>query len=248
MILHIPHASKVIPKAELSAFLLTSAELEEEVLRMTDHFTDELFHAFEAPIQVVKYPVSRLVVDPERFVDDQLEPMAQLGMGVIYTMTSQGEKLRILPSPQERERLLKSYYFPHHQRLKIAVDNELNANGDALIIDCHSFPSQPRFYQTASNAKRPDICLGTDVFHTPSWLLEFVVSSFSQAGLSVAINDPYAGTMVPAAHNQTDPRVLSLMIEVNRALYMDENSGVKSLGFFDTQNLIYAVLKHLAHH
>ena len=248
MILHIPHASKVIPENELGAFLLTAAELEEEILRMTDHFTDELFVAFRPSTQVIRCPVSRLMVDPERFVDDQLEPMARLGMGVIYTMTSQGKKLRVLPSPGERKRLLESYYFPHHRRLKTAVDNELNKNGHALIIDCHSFPSRPRFYQTAPNAKRLDICLGTDAFHTPPWLLEPVVSGFSHAGLSVAVNDPYAGTMGPAAHYQTEPRVLSLMIEVNRALYMDENSGMKSPRFVDTKNLICTVLKQLEHH
>jgi hypothetical protein len=42
------------------------------------------------------FPVSRLVVDPERFVDDATEPMAACGMGVIYTQTSQRMPLRYL--------------------------------------------------------------------------------------------------------------------------------------------------------
>ena len=53
---------------------------------MTDHFTDELFAGSSGTARVV-YPVSRLVVDPERFVDDAQETMVSRGMGVIYTKT-----------------------------------------------------------------------------------------------------------------------------------------------------------------
>ena len=42
-VLHIPHASTFIPKAQRQALLLSDDELDEEVRRMTDHFTDEIF-------------------------------------------------------------------------------------------------------------------------------------------------------------------------------------------------------------
>lgn len=50
---------------------------------MTDAFTDDLFH-FDIPgMQEIIYPVSRLVVDSERFINDEEEPMSEKGMGVI---------------------------------------------------------------------------------------------------------------------------------------------------------------------
>ena len=58
---------------------------------MTDAFTDELF-ALPNAIRVIS-PVSRLVLDVERLPDDS-EPMAKVGMGMIYTKTADGRPLR----------------------------------------------------------------------------------------------------------------------------------------------------------
>lgn len=82
MILHIPHASRVIPPDCRVAFLLDDLALERELDTLTDAFTDELFTCSSATRII--YPVSRLVVDPERYLDDSIEPMAAVGMGVIY--------------------------------------------------------------------------------------------------------------------------------------------------------------------
>ena len=40
---HIPHASKNIPNKYLNFFCLSTEDLQTEILKMTDHFTDELF-------------------------------------------------------------------------------------------------------------------------------------------------------------------------------------------------------------
>lgn len=66
-IIHLPHASTVIPAAARPDMLLSDNELAEEVLRMTDHLTDELVAAALPAAPRVIFPVSRLVVDPERF-------------------------------------------------------------------------------------------------------------------------------------------------------------------------------------
>jgi N-formylglutamate amidohydrolase len=55
---------------------------------MTDAYTDELFQSDLLGASTVHYPVSRIVVDPERFESDAEESMARVGMGVIYTKTS----------------------------------------------------------------------------------------------------------------------------------------------------------------
>jgi N-formylglutamate deformylase len=42
-VLHIPHSSRVVPHGERKNFVLDDTDLERELLRITDAFTDELF-------------------------------------------------------------------------------------------------------------------------------------------------------------------------------------------------------------
>lgn len=231
LLLHIPHSSLTIPKAVRDMLCVSDAELERELLRMTDRYTDILFDLPTITNHSIIYPVSRLVVDPERFEDDEKEPMAAVGMGVIYTATSQKTLLRTQPDVCERTELLDAFYHPHHRRFTEAVAELLNEAGQALIIDCHSFASRPLPYELNQENDRPDICIGTDSFHTPNWLLDSVREAFQMLGYSVAVDHPFAGTIVPMAYYHQEPRVLSIMIEINRKLYMHEATGEKGLFF-----------------
>jgi N-formylglutamate deformylase len=47
----------------------------------------------------------------------------------------------------------------------------------------------------------------------------------------VLVDAPFAGALVPLVSFRKDRRVLSVMIEVNRRLYMDENTGLKRPDF-----------------
>lgn len=68
-ILHIPHSSVGIPPRIRDSFAISEDALDSELRRITDLFTDDLFD-FRDPLVVrLVYPVSRLVVDPERFLD-----------------------------------------------------------------------------------------------------------------------------------------------------------------------------------
>ena len=239
MILHIPHSSRKIPAEVRNQFLLTDAELKRELLAMTDAYTDELFSADLAPGDTtVIFPVSRLVVDPERFADDAAEPMAKRGMAAVYVKTHDGRSLRRVLAPDEKQTLLDTYYTPHHQRLSDAVDRELKATGTALLVDCHSFPSLALPCDMDQSPDRPQICIGTDSFHTPSDVAELLVQHFRAAGLTVELNRPFSGAIVPMKDYHQDARVVSVMIEINRAVYMDESTGDKTEKFKATQNLI----------
>jgi hypothetical protein len=76
---------------------------------MTDAFTDEIVAEFQPEAERMTFPVSRLVVDPERFPNDAREPMATRGMGAVYERLSTGEPLRVLDY-EKRSRLMRAYY------------------------------------------------------------------------------------------------------------------------------------------
>lgn len=219
-VFHVPHASRHIPPQARRSIMLDKDALRLELARLTDHHVDQLLVPPGDAPHVVASDVSRLIVDVERFSDDDREPMARVGMGVIYTRTSDGRPLRAAPTQQQRAALLEAYYEPHHHRLTAAVHAALAEHGRALILDLHSFPDAPLPCDTDQDPDRPDICIGTDPFHTPATLRDRFVDAFTAAGYSVRVDRPYAGTMVPLDFLGRDGRVASVMIEVNRRLYV----------------------------
>jgi N-formylglutamate deformylase len=246
VVIHVPHTSKVVPPDLSPPFLLKPAGLERELLAMTDHYTDELFALPAEQALCVRYPVSRLVVDPERFEDDEKEAMASRGMGAVHVRTSDGRALRAEPTPAEREALLDRFYRPHHAALEAAVRTALAANEYCFVLDGHSFPSRPLPYELDQAPDRPTICLGTDSFHTPAWLRDRAAERFAARGWSVAIDRPFCGALVPSAFHGGDGRVMALMVEVNRSAYMNEKSGKKLRGFDAFATQLRAVLAEIA--
>ena len=243
VVVHIPHPSLVVPSDVAASLLLTPAELQHELLVMTDRYTDELFALPSSLATTVAFPVSRLVVDPERFTDDDSEPMARKGMGVVYERTTAGHPLRRPPSAEHRRHLLARFYDPHHAALTTAVDTALAAHGTCLLIDGHSFPTRPLPYEDDQDPDRPDICIGADAIHTPGWLRDIAVHVFEELGWSVAVDRPFAGALVPMRFYRKDLRVSAVMIEVRRGLYMDERSGARLPGFDDVRERISSALR-----
>jgi N-formylglutamate amidohydrolase len=242
LVVHVPHASLVVPGDVAADLLLNASEIEHELLVMTDRYTDELFAMPPSLATTVAFPVSRLVVDPERFTDDTQEPMAMKGMGVIYTRTAGGQPLRGIPFPAERERLLARFYEPHHAALTTAVAVALATHGGCLLVDGHSFPARPLPYEDDQEADRPDICIGTDPSHTPAWLRDIAVRAFEDQGWRVAVDRPFSGALVPMAFYRKDVRVRAIMVEVRRDLYMDESSGARLPRFDEVWGRILGAL------
>ncbi len=245
IILHIPHSSTIIPPEIRDQFTVSDEELDDEIRLMTDHYTDELFVTEDLKKHAVIFPISRICVDPERFSDDAQESMSRKGMGVIYTHSHDGSRIRRDLTETERQSLLDEYYHPHHGRLDTMVGETLKGEGTCLIIDCHSFPSKPLPYEFDQSTDRPDICIGTDDFHTPPWLMKRCVSLFEGYGLKTAINKPFSGSLVPGKYYRSSRDVLPVMIEVNRKLYLDESSALKNENFRNIQKSLIDVLESL---
>ena len=229
MILHIPHSSTNTNGVTFDR------DITHELNIMTDLFTDELFDHQNAERVVLN--VSRLLCDVERYTDPSLEPMEHYGMGVCYTKTSIGDTLRAVDD-EERNRIIETYYKSHHRRLENVIRSQLSRLETVFIVDCHSFSGTQLKHEEDSN--RPDICLGTDDEHTPSELVDELVAYFATNGHTVAINSPFAGTMVPTVYRGNND-VKSVMLEINRNLYLDEHFQ-KSESFDRVKDLIAGAL------
>jgi N-formylglutamate deformylase len=108
------HDSAWIPDALRPQFVLSGDELANELLKMTDHFTAELFSRNIPPEQAPWSKVSRLLVDVERFDDDNQEEVAKDGMKAVYTKSHTSNGLPRSTTTAERDNLIREWYIPYH--------------------------------------------------------------------------------------------------------------------------------------
>ncbi len=249
---HIPHAGTEVPNSVRDQFLSRPDELWREIIRVTDWYTDELFGI--PGTAICQTPISRVVVDLERYIDDGLEENAAFGQGVIYAHNTLGGKIRRQISDQERSLLLDNYYRPWHLTLELNIEQQLARWGHCLLLDCHSFPDEPFGHEGEEVVPRPDICLGLNADNTHPWLLKRCVSLFEHHGYSVRTDGPYAGCLVPHKH-LGDERVPAITLEINRRLYLQtaeqETYGpgdkpIKSGAFDAVRNDIWSIVLLLA--
>jgi N-formylglutamate amidohydrolase len=215
-LIHVPHAGTIIPS--MAGYLVDRPRIQQEIDLLTDWDTDQLFAV--PGVEQLVCPWSRVFCDVERFIDN--EPMEAVGMGFFYTACDDGTPLRE-DRDGARDAALR-YYQAHHHALRLAVDQRLRQYNSCLLIDAHSFSDIPFQRDHDQSPNRPDICLGTTERNTPDWLVEHAREVFTWAGFSVAINRPYAGSMVPDGLDG-DPLLASLMIEVKRSLYVGKGGG-----------------------
>lgn len=212
-LIHIPHAGTTIPS--LAGYVVPIERIEQEIMLLTDLFTDRLF---DVPgVGRLICPWSRVYCDVERFLEG--EDMERFGMGFFYTHCDDGTLLR---QDKDGAKLQASlYYKAHHQALEREVSRRVRDHGVCHIVDAHSFSEKPFRRDTNQDVPRPDICLGTTEKNTPGYILDYFRIAFEKAGLSVKVNQPYSGSMVPAIY-VGDASVTSIMIEINRKLYLRE--------------------------
>ncbi len=217
VMIHVPHAGDSFPVELMESVVITPEEFMFYHEKMKDSGVMQVIgHSFD-DIPVISFAVSRLLCDVERFIGSE-EVMEHYGMGFCYDRVYDGRTIKNV-TPEIREKTL-AYYTAHHKRLDAAV----SGRNSILLIDLHSF-TEELVMPDRKSLPMPDICIGADDSYTPMSLVEKALRLFSEAGFTVALNYPYAGSMVPNAvlSGKTECDFSTLMIEINRSIFFTED-------------------------
>ena len=223
IIFHVPHDGNEFPEELMKSVCIPEEDFMRYHRIMTDREVSRLVPApFHYHRTMVRFPISRLLCDVERFTSDD-EPMEKYGMGFCYSKAYDGTVIKTVTEDLKKKTL--EYYHEHHREL----NETLWLRSDhALLIDLHSFSEEivPKDYIT--DEPLPDICIGTDPVYTPKHLAESAKRLFSDAGYSVAENYPYSGCMIPeAVYSEAESRRFAgIMVEMNRKVYLDQDGAV----------------------
>jgi len=231
-----PHSGRSYP-----ASLLERSKLDSTMLRRSeDAFVDELFAgvvALGAPLLAAHFPRAFLDVnrgmteldaamfDGELGVPvDAPGPRVVAGLGVIPRIVRDGAEIyRGKLSGAEARARLSQLYQPYHRALADLMEETHTAFDVAVLIDCHSMPSA---------LSVPDIVLGDRYGASAApQLTARAEAALTREGFSVARNTPYAGGYTTALYGRVTSGCHALQIEINRALYLDEDRITKKAGF-----------------
>jgi N-formylglutamate amidohydrolase len=260
MVFASPHSGRDYPPEFVAASQLDPVSLR----RSEDSFVDELFAcapALGAPLLAALFP--RAFCDPNRepyeldpaMFSGQLpewantrSPRVAAGLGTIARVVASGAEIyaRRLPVA-EVERRVGSFYRPYHERLCGLLEATRARFGWSLLIDCHSMPSVGGPMDRDPGLSRVDVVLG-DCFGgaCDPLFMQVAEERFAALGYRVVRNTPYAGGFTTRHHGQPRTGSHALQIEVNRALYMDENTHQRSAGFAPLAADIQRVAEALA--
>ena len=217
-----------------------------DLRRSEDAYVDKLFSSvvgIGAPLLAAQFPRAWLDVnrepyelDPKLF-GEQLPAHANSksmrvsgGLGTIPRLVA--ENLPIygkLPTLSEAMMRIDGIYRPYHQTLKSLMLASVAKYDRAVLIDCHSMPS------TGAGSKddlRPDIVVG-DRYGTScnGDISRAIMKHFAVLGYSVARNKPYAGGFITEHYGRPLKGLHAVQIEINRRLYMNEQSLQTTSGF-----------------
>ncbi len=203
LILAIPHS-----KGEFDSSLWSDPELVRRDAHLwTDWHTDKLFSLdgmTDSRIRRLIGTVSRFDCDLERLEDDPLESQ---GQGRLYRRSHSGATRATIP-PERAAAWLSLWAEWRVAARYFSLDCQR-----PLLIDCHSFPS--------AFAPDVDFCIGynDDATRPPDEVLAIVCDVIEASGFRASFNAPYSNALAPDGL-----RGHSLMIEVNKARYMDEQT------------------------
>jgi N-formylglutamate amidohydrolase len=242
LVFNSPHSGRVYPKA-----FLASSQLDPLTLRRSeDAYVEELFGfvgRLGVPLLYAHFPRAYLDVNREPYeldpalFRDGLPHYANTqsvrvigGLGTIARIVSETDEIYREPltlgAALER---INQLYTPYHASLRSLLVEAKQAFGLAVLIDCHSMPSNPI---ADYGGGRPDFVLGDRYGTSCSGELTRIAALQLRAlGYAVTLNKPYAGGYITEHYGRPQSGQHALQVEINRALYMNETSFDKSPGF-----------------
>ncbi|MFA5537636.1 MAG: N-formylglutamate amidohydrolase [Gemmobacter sp.] len=252
-----PHSGRDYPAAFLGQSVLDARAIRSS----EDAFVDLLWGdapQFGAPLLAARAP--RAWLDLNRAADEldpalvegvrhgALNPRVSSGLGVIPRVVSNGRAIyRGRLSRAEAEARIDSHWRPYHAALQRLIDESRAGFGEALLIDCHSMPHEAIAAHARPGQPVPEVVLG-DRFGAAAdpALVERIEAAFLRAGFLVARNTPFAGAYVTQAYGRPSRGQHVVQVEIDRALYMDENRIRPLPGFAALRARLTGVIAEIA--
>ena len=237
-----PHSGNIYPRQFLAASRLDLATLR----RSEDSFVDELILGVVArghPVMRAHFPRCYIDVNREpyeldpRMFDGRLPSFANTrsmrvagGLGTVARVVGDAQEIYGQRIPvDDAIRRIEVLYKPYHRALRRLVTRVHRDFGTAILIDCHSMPSN-----AAGRDERPraDIVLG-DRYGTScvAVVAETIEATLRKQGYVVSRNKPYAGGFITEHYGNPAVGLHALQLEINRSLYMDERRYQRSASF-----------------
>ncbi|SFA85558.1 N-formylglutamate deformylase [Collimonas sp. OK607] len=242
-----PHSSRFCPPD------MQATAPEAALMSGWDAYVDELWSGatqFGASLlaarvhrSYIDFNRARSDIDPELLDQSwpealQVSEKSKAGMGLIRRYALPGVQMydRKLSIAEVQHRI-HHYYDPYHVQLQQLINAAHARFGQVWHIDCHSMKSVGNAMNIDNGARRPDFVLGdrNGSAADPAFT-EWVAQQLQAQGYVVKINDPYRGAELVRAYSDPQHGRYSIQIEINRALYMDEQSLERSAGFATLQH------------
>jgi len=222
-----------------------------------DAFVDQLIEdapRFGAPLLTATVP--RAFVDLNRSVDELdpalidgvrksgYNPRVASGLGVIPRVVANSRAIyRGKLSHVEARKRLTDYWFPYHDQLASLLSEAHESFGTALLMDFHSMPHEALDTVVRASKVRPNVVLG-DRFGASanSDVVDLVEAAFASAGFKVARNTPFAGAYVTQTYGRPSRQQHAIQIEIDRSIYMDEETLTPNANFNDVKQALTAVI------
>ncbi|HEX7479681.1 MAG TPA: N-formylglutamate amidohydrolase [Polyangiales bacterium] len=231
LLVEVPHAGLLVPdivKTELHA-------PQDALLRDADIYVDKLYDrapSLGAALLVAR--TSRYVVDLNRAqndvdaatVSDHPSPAFAQPRGVVWRATTDGRPVlrRPLSYAALQDRLTR-FYVPYHKALREELEAMRARSGFAILLAGHSMPSRGRSLHVDTGTVRADVVPGTQGRSTADpRIIDLVDAHFRAAGLRVRHDDPYKGGFATTHYGRPREHLHAIQIELNRALYVDEDT------------------------
>lgn len=156
------------------------------------------------------------------------------GIGLIRYLVWPQQKVYAEPLTLEQiERRIEQYYDPYYDVLGRTMKNLREEFGRVLHVNLHAMPQLG-----ADGSPQPDIVLGDHDGHSCARAYrEVIKKAFENQGLKVVVNNPYKGVELTRRFAKPRQGYHSIQIEVNKALFMDEETMASHQGLREMQKI-----------